>query len=199
MKILTLGWLFTVLAFVACNPTKRAYKGIAKYPPATNMDSGRLAARSLLTFPPDKSVDEIKIGDPIIIKAVDSTDYYKILLDFLQKRKDSSEQSIAIMYRDTCKDADDIFKEGFELGKDFGFTNCRARQRSADTIKRIDTLFRVSPAFQVEIGQTKIQLNNCTTENVMLTKKNANKAQWIWILVVACLVLLLLNILQFKR
>lgn len=169
--------LVSALLFSACNPTRYAYKQVEKRPPLTVMDSLRLNARSLSTWPVKPGV--LIEGKAVIDTTKDSTAYYKRLSDQLSHQAPTIIEKIKEQYRDTCTTAVDQYEAGFALGKTIG--EMSGRSGCPPSVTRTDTFYKAPPAVEVEMGGVRLEnkhLNDLviqTTTERDISRKSAKK------------------------
>lgn len=102
----------------SCNP----YKKLAKRPPLTAADSAALAKQCVKAFPADTTAK----SDTVYVLPIDSSEYYRLLAERLFRENKRKTAEIVVKYKDTCTTAQQTYEEGFNIGYDVGFAQCKA-------------------------------------------------------------------------
>lgn len=186
--------IFLCFLFISCNPTKRAYKQIAKLPPISIKDSLRLSQRSLATFPVKPPV--LKPGKPTVIVKQDSALKYRKLADSLAKLAPKTIKEIQVKYQDTCTTAVDTYTEGYNVGYRIGLYDGKSSCPPSTEITKTDTLQISDPAQAVLIGKLQIEGREAADTIEQLNSKLKAKNKLIaWLFGISGILALLLFLL----
>lgn len=190
-----------LLIWCSCNP----YKRLSKRPPLTFKDSAALLARCVQISPLDTTIAPFIPQIPTI---PDSTSHFKALSDSLGKIGVIVRDSILTRYKDTCRSAVRIYKEGYKLGYDIGTSDSRVETETMykRASRTTDSLYqRQFAKMKSDYNLRLISAANAKaiadTRATKYQNRYNNLVKWTWGLSVAFLLAVIICILlwKFKR
>jgi flagellar biosynthesis/type III secretory pathway protein FliH len=175
--------IVSIILFFSCSSVKKANKFMDK---AFNADSQTAVKRLRQAFP-------CKIDtESVFFFGSDSSDFFKLKSDSLLKIKQHVKDSIAIIYKDSCRSIQENYAQGFNLGYQVGIFDGR-RHAVHDTLKITQ---HIKDSAEVYDMQKTVTSQAATIES--LKKKNEKKLHWIFGIALGLAISVILNILQFK-
>ncbi len=126
----------------------------------------------------------------VVIKAPDSSAFFKSVADSLALIKRGYKDSIAIRYKDSCKSVQDNFDQGFNLGYEIGKNDGKQQVRT-DTMV-ITNVYRIKDMGEVDIC-------NALKEEAIRDGKTYKKAARVFAILSGLLALVAFIIFKVKR
>lgn len=129
---------FAVLIFsLGCSTL---YKKVSQTPPLTTKDTFYLAGRCATTFP----VDTVFKEGEILYITTDSTGYWQHIVDSIKAIVPTNEIEVQTKWRDSCKDALKIYRQGANNGYNTGYSQAKLESeiKYKEVFNKIDSSYK---------------------------------------------------------
>lgn len=186
-------WLAIIL--FSCNP----YKQLASHPPLTTKDSAALLARCIKVVPIDTA------GNVVYISYPDSSEYWKQQVKTVYQSITDTLTNIYTKYKDTCTTAIKIYQQGLTQGYNNGYSKCKEETvlQFSKSLSQADSLYNIhlshlKQSFELKSASDKTTIELLSNDKEKYRTQSEKRGSLNMWLIIACAVLLILNILQWK-
>ncbi len=178
------------------------YKKVSQTPPLTTKDTFYLAGRCATTF----SVDTVFKEGEILYITTDSTGYWQHIVDSIKSIVPTNEIEVQTKWRDSCKDALKIYRQGANNGYNTGYSQAKLESeiKYKDVFSKVDSIYKKGMTSLNRYWLEKYSQANTGREieaqkSEKYRTKSENRGRLNMWLIIALALSILGNVLQFKK